>query len=135
MTPKAIIHFTKAEISYIRFVLECRFEDFLNMIRNGTERVKDLDHELKKMSSLMYKLKPDAEKLDPEQHHIETCVACMERFSPVYGLLRAFGHYDVDVEGHLFRNLEYGEMSPEIVDFASERGKKLLREMHEEATK
>jgi hypothetical protein len=48
--------------------------------------------------------------------------------------LKQFKGYTVDFWLQQFRKLEYGKL-PEFIDFASPKGKKLLAQMHKQATR
>jgi hypothetical protein len=66
------------------------------------------------------------------------CELCQRAYEPeeINGVkkLKEFQGYTVDLRLQQFRKMAYGKL-PDLIEFASPKGKKLLAQMHEVATR
>ena len=66
------------------------------------------------------------------------CELCQRAYEPeeINGVkkLKEFKGYTVDLRLQQFRKIEYGK-TPKFIDFASPKGRELLAQMHERATR
>jgi hypothetical protein len=68
------------------------------------------------------------------------CELCQRAYESIAGslpglrILKTFKGYTVDLRLQQFRKMEFGKL-PQFIEFASPKGKKLLTQMHERATR